>query len=160
MNGFFTVFCRVKIQNVLPADTVAVYKCDFGDINFLNIDALRPLSSEFRQIPQLAIPSKLHGYNHFPITLIHFFFEFFFGDIFTFHTSAGIQPKNNIWNNEDTAFFQKLTVQKQFATEIKAIRKEPGNQSYVLEMVLIDVSTSTDINVNEEMIKNHHANRF
>lgn len=73
--------------------------------------------------------------------------------------NAGIQPKNNVWNNEDTAYFQKLTVQKQFATEIKAIRKEPSsNQSYVLELVLIDVSTAIDININEELIKNQHAN--
>ncbi|XP_031618681.1 tudor domain-containing protein 7A-like isoform X3 [Contarinia nasturtii] len=66
-------FYRVKIENILPADTVCVYKCDFGDINFLNTDALRPLGSEFRKIPQLAIPAKMHG----------------------------IQPKNNVWNNDD-----------------------------------------------------------
>lgn len=45
----------------MPADSVAVYKCDFGDIHILNTDDLRPLPSEFRQIPQLAIPVNLHG---------------------------------------------------------------------------------------------------
>lgn len=75
-----------------------------------------------------------------------------------FFFSPGIQPKNNVWNNDDSSYFQKLTVQRQFATGIKAIRKEPGNQNYVLEIVLIDVSTSQDININEELVKNQHAN--
>lgn len=57
----FIFLLRVKIQNILPADTVVVYKCDFGDISFLSTDALRPLTPEFRKIPQLAIPAKLHG---------------------------------------------------------------------------------------------------
>lgn len=52
---------RVKIQKVLPADTVAVYKCDFGDMNLLSVDLLKPLGPEFRKIPQLAIPANLHG---------------------------------------------------------------------------------------------------
>lgn len=52
---------RVKIQKVLPADTVAVYKCDFGDMNLLSVDSLKPLGPEFRKIPQLAIPANLHG---------------------------------------------------------------------------------------------------
>lgn len=52
---------RVKIQTILPADTVAVYKCDFGDISILNTNFIRPLLPEFRDIPQLAISAKLHG---------------------------------------------------------------------------------------------------
>lgn len=70
---------------------------------------------------------------------------------------TGIKPKNNVWNNDDSAYFQTLTVQKQFATGIKAIRKDPGDQSYMLEMVLIDVSTTQDININDELVKNQHA---
>lgn len=70
---------------------------------------------------------------------------------------TGIQPKNNVWNNEDSAYFQKLTVQKQFATQIKAIRKELTDPGYVLEIVLIDVSTSKDINVNDNLVQNQHA---
>lgn len=69
---------------------------------------------------------------------------------------AGIQPKNNVWNNADCATFQTLAFQKQFAADIKAIRKETDR--YVLEMVLIDVSTPKDINVNRELVKTQHAN--
>lgn len=54
-------FSRVKIQNIIPGDMVIVYKCDFGDITFLSIDALRPLSLDFRRMPQLAISATLHG---------------------------------------------------------------------------------------------------
>lgn len=142
---------RVKVENILPADTVVVYKYDFGDISFLTLDALRPLPSEFRQIPQLAIPAKLHGITNFFDKLFPIFLK-------SQYIRTGIQPKNNVWNNDDTAFFQKLTVQKQFAASIKAIRKESGNQSYVLEMVLIDVSTAHDIIINDELVKQQHAN--
>lgn len=58
---FFLHIFRVKIQKVLPADTVAVYKCDFGDMNLLSVDSLKPLGPEFRNTPQLAIPANLHG---------------------------------------------------------------------------------------------------
>lgn len=71
---------------------------------------------------------------------------------------AGIQPKNNVWNNDDCAYFQQLTVQKQFATEIKAIRKGTDSPGYVLEIVLIDVSTPKDININADLVTNQHAN--
>lgn len=73
----------------------------------------------------------------------------------------GIQPKNNVWNNDDSTYFQNLTVQKQFAAELKAIRKDPGsNQGYSLELVLIDVSTTVDVNINEDLIKKQHASRI
>lgn len=64
-NFIININYRVKVENILPADTVVVYKHDFGDISFLTLDALRPLPSEFRQIPQLAIPAKLHGITNF-----------------------------------------------------------------------------------------------
>lgn len=66
---------RVKIQRVLPADTVAVYKCDFGDITFLNTDSLRTLTTEFRQMPQLAIPAHLHG-KRYVLYLSDFLFQY------------------------------------------------------------------------------------
>lgn len=70
----------------------------------------------------------------------------------------GIQPKNSVWNNDDCASFQKLTVEKQFATQIKVIRKDPtNNQPYVLEVVLIDVSTAIDVNINDKLVKEQRA---
>lgn len=93
---------RVKIQNILPAEMVCVYKCDFGDINFLNTDALRPLGSEFRKIPQLAIPAKMHGKKalHYYI-LLHFCRIKCWANKISFFHLTGIQPKNNVWNNDD-----------------------------------------------------------
>lgn len=78
--------------------------------------------------------------------------------IIWFIYATGIQPKNNVWNNDDCAYFQQMTVQKQFATEIKAIRKGVDSPGYVLEMILIDVSTPKDININADLVANQHAN--
>lgn len=42
-------------------DQLVVYKCDYGSIDLLAANALRPLDSEFTQMPQLAIQAKAHG---------------------------------------------------------------------------------------------------
>lgn len=141
----------VKIQSILHADTVAVYKCDFGDINILNIDSIRFLPSDYRKLPQLAIPAKLHGNanNH---SATHFSIWWPFNFI------SGIQPKNIIWNDEDSAYFQKLTVEKQFVAEIKAIRKDTNSyQKILLDVNLVDVSATDDINVNQKLVMENHA---
>lgn len=56
-----TYFFSVIIQNVLPASMILAYNCDFGDISFMSIDNLKPLTKEFREMPQAAITAKLHG---------------------------------------------------------------------------------------------------
>lgn len=69
---------------------------------------------------------------------------------------TGIQPKNSVWNIEDCARFQERAVGKQFAAKVKAIRKD-SNHQYILEIILIDVSKSFDININDELVKEQRA---
>lgn len=59
---YFTILnCRAKVQKILSDDQLVVYKCDYGSIDLLAANALRPLDSEFTQMPQLAIQAKAHG---------------------------------------------------------------------------------------------------
>lgn len=79
-------------------------------------------------------------------------------EIFEHSHILGIQPKNTVWSIEDCARFQEQTAGKQFAAQIKAIRKDTtNNQRYILELVLIDVSKKNDVNINDELVKEQRA---
>lgn len=151
---------RVKVQKILSDDQLVVYKCDFGSIDLLPPNALRTLDPEFKQLPQLAIQAKSHGEDKIKIC-IHFFTEKRSSLIIESFSewTTGIQPRNSVWNIDDCARFQQRTVGKQFAAQIKAIRKDTSQytQQYILELILIDVSKSHDVNINDELVKEQRA---
>lgn len=65
MWGFDTInyeLCRfsVKVQS-LQSNEAVVFKWDFGDVDQLSIDALRPLDSVCRSSPQAIFCARLYG---------------------------------------------------------------------------------------------------
>lgn len=150
-------FHSVIIQRVMSAEMIVAYNCDYGDIEMLTINDLRPLTEEFLVLPQLAIKAKLYG-------------EFWSALDFSFHSKhificirlkkldifTGVRPKNKDWSTDDCTRFQNLTVDKRFASEIKAIKRD--RNKYELELILIDVSTDKDIIINKLLIDEGRAN--
>lgn len=53
--------CSVIVKQVMPANMIIVYNCDYGDIAMLKLGDLRPLPKYCFNLPQLAISAKLHG---------------------------------------------------------------------------------------------------
>ncbi|XP_031634675.1 uncharacterized protein LOC116347979 isoform X2 [Contarinia nasturtii] len=98
---------RVKVQSIL-SNSVIVLKWDSGDIDQLTIDALRPLPSAYRKIPQMGFPARLHG----------------------------IKPIKKVWNKDNCDHFIELTVAKEFKAEIMAVKTEQDDE-FTAEVVLV-----------------------
>lgn len=77
--------------------------------------------------------------------------------LYIIYTISGVQPKNKDWNTNDCTRFQELVVGKSFASEIKTIDHEKNDQKFVLDLVLIDVSTSEDIYLHKILIDEGRA---
>ena len=58
---------------------------------------------------------------------------------------------------EDCLHFQKLTVDKTFASIIRSISDDEMNKDKLLELILIDVSGETDILIHEVLIQENRA---
>lgn len=72
---------------------------------------------------------------------------------------VGIAPINQDWETEDCIFFQGMTVDKRFVSHIKNIVTDDDGQPR-LELQLIDVSTETDIIVNDVLVNDGRAIRL
>lgn len=68
----------------------------------------------------------------------------------------GIQPKNQDWETDDCLHFQRLTVDKQFASQVH-VATTVTDGSVMLELTLIDVSNETDIYINGLLIEDERA---
>lgn len=51
----------MKVQAFPTIQTVAVEKWDFGGIDHLSLDALRPLSETYLNVHQMVFCARLHG---------------------------------------------------------------------------------------------------
>lgn len=143
------------MEKSLSAGSMIVFSCDYGEMIVIDAEKLRLLPDKFKRLPQLAIRAKLHGSfesHQWIIRMIHFLNKFFF--IFK---STGVQPRNKDWNTNDCTRFQELVVGKSFASEIKTINHENNDQKFILDLVLIDVSTTDDIYLNKILIDEGRA---
>lgn len=66
MFSFFTYLLfifiyRVIVKQVFPESMILAYNCDYGDIIWINVDNLKPLTRELRAMPQAAMAAKLYG---------------------------------------------------------------------------------------------------
>lgn len=137
------------------AQTIAVFRLDFGDISLMDVMNLQPLPFEFRKMKQLAMSGKLYGtvkpfqVNWDSSRKLKFAL---------FCLSKGIRPKNSDWDIADCHYFQKRTENKYFATVVKSISQQMDNkQNSILELVLIDVSTSPETNINNLLVAEKRA---
>lgn len=122
---------RVLVVNILCGPTlIHVYFCDFGQIKMLDSKLLRVLRPELRNLPQQAVKAKLYG----------------------------VQPRHGDWSTEDAVRFQQLTESKKFASYIRSIQADEFNPNEeIVELELIDVSTSDDIMVHQQLVDEGRA---
>lgn len=64
-----------------------------------------------------------------------------------------MQPRENVWNEDDCARFHELTVGKIFHIQIKDIRRI-GDNNYVAELILARPDRS---NIGEILIRENRA---
>ncbi|XP_058055027.1 tudor domain-containing protein 5-like [Anopheles bellator] len=122
---------RVSVINILVGPTpIHVFFCDFGRIGVLDVSALRMLPANFRVLPQQAIKAKLHG----------------------------VKPLHKDWQAEDAVRFQRLTVDRKFASIVRGIQADEINRAEkLLELELIDVSSEEDIYLNKTLVDEGRA---
>lgn len=141
----------VKVQAFPRDGMVAVEKWDFGDIDHLSYDALRPLSDTYLNVHQMVFCASLHGKQQFHMQKQFNFKVLIF--IKTIIFFADLQPCRNAWDKDDCARFHELTIGKTFKVEIKHIRcGADGN--YVAELVLIGPK---NINISDVLVREHRA---
>lgn len=73
--------------------------------------------------------------------------------------NAGVRPVNRDWETDDCLRFQQLTVDKKFVSRIDAVaRNGPAHgDEAILELTLVDVSTATDVNINQLLVREKRA---
>ncbi|XP_058458121.1 tudor domain-containing protein 7A isoform X2 [Malaya genurostris] len=122
---------RVLVVNILCGPTlIHVYFCDFGQVRIIANDLLRILPPQLRQLPQQALKAKLYG----------------------------VQPIHGDWSAEDAVRFQQLTVEKQFASQVRSIHADEFNQNDdIVELTLTDVSTDEDTIIHQVLIDENRA---
>uniref|UniRef100_A0A1Q3F7N2 Putative tudor domain-containing protein 7 n=1 Tax=Culex tarsalis TaxID=7177 RepID=A0A1Q3F7N2_CULTA len=123
---------RVLVVNILCGPTlIHVYFCDFGQIKMLDSKLLRVLPQQLRNLlPQQAVKAKLYG----------------------------VQPRHGDWSTEDAVRFQQLTEGKKFASYIRSIQADEFNPNDdIVELELIDVSTSEDIIICMQLVDEGRA---
>ncbi|XP_052870503.1 tudor domain-containing protein 7B-like [Anopheles cruzii] len=122
---------RVSVTNILLGPTpIHVFFCDFGRIGMLDVSALRVLPANFRVLPQQAINAKLHG----------------------------VKPLHKDWQAEDAVRFQKLTVERKFASIVRGVQADELNRDEKLvELELIDVSSEEDVYVHKTLVDEGRA---
>ncbi|GLG96358.1 Tudor domain-containing protein 7 [Gryllus bimaculatus] len=121
---------RVTVSNVIGGSTVSVYFCDFGDVAFLPLDRLQPLSNQFKSLPAQAIKAKL----------------------------ARIMPSHGDWSVEDCIRFQERVVEKQFVSVIVDSGPDLLNPSdIVIGLQLYDTSGNVDIEIDSLLVDEKRA---
>ncbi|XP_050080020.1 uncharacterized protein LOC126567776 [Anopheles maculipalpis] len=118
---------RALVVNINPFGPTPIhaYFCDFGQVQQLDVGALRVLPAEFRVLPQQAIKAKLYG----------------------------VKPLNNDWTISDAMRFKELTADFTFASIVHSIQADELNpQEQLIELELIDVTTDTDIFVHKILV--------
>lgn len=65
---------------------------------------------------------------------------------------------NRDWDTDDCLRFQRMTVDKKFVSRIDNILRtgSPSDEA-ILELTLIDVSTDTDVNINQLLVLEDRA---
>lgn len=122
---------RAVVDKLLHESTFMIGFCDYGDVTIVHSERLKELPAQFRTLPMLAINAKLFG----------------------------IAPKNQDWETEDCLYFQRMTVDKKFVSRIENIVTDEDGDTR-LELQMIDVSTDTDVVINDELIKDGRAIRI
>lgn len=75
-----------------------------------------------------------------------------------FFENPGVQPRHGDWSTEDAVRFQQLTEGKKFASYIRSIQADEFNPNDdIVELELIDVSTSVDIMVHVTLVDEGRA---
>lgn len=78
--------------------------------------------------------------------------------LYLFFQNSGVQPRHGDWSTEDAVRFQQLTEGKKFASYIRSIQADEFNPNDdIVELELIDVSTSEDIMVYQQLVDEGRA---
>ncbi|XP_045527337.1 uncharacterized protein LOC123715974 [Pieris brassicae] len=118
---------RSLIVKVIDSDTVKVRHVDYGTVERVQAQALRPLRREWGELPAQAIRARL----------------------------SRVQPPNGArrWPHGAATAFLSLVAQKPLVAAVAAVDSENS----VLEVVLVDTLTDEDVYVSDELVRAGHA---
>ncbi|XP_063992959.1 tudor domain-containing protein 7-like isoform X2 [Diachasmimorpha longicaudata] len=122
---------RACINQVLDEQSVSVHLCDMGNIIVVTLSQVQPLKSEFFNLPYQAIKARL----------------------------VGVQPIGGDWSLPTCLQFQKLVVNKNFASIIRRVDIDDSTPSEtVVALELIDVALEDqDIYIHKILIDERRA---
>lgn len=116
---------RTSVIKVIHDGSISVFYCDFGYYANLTLQQLIPLDIEFMELPYQALKAKL----------------------------SGIKPKHPNWTMEHCDEFKEMVERKHFySILLKLERDQLYDSDLVLDLVLIDTSSSEDICIEKELI--------
>ncbi|XP_047525179.1 uncharacterized protein LOC125063020 [Pieris napi] len=118
---------RSLIVKVIDSDTVKVRHVDYGTVERVEAQALRPLRREWGKLPVQAVRARL----------------------------SRVQPPNGArrWPHGAATAFLSLVAQKPLVAAVAAVDSENN----VLEVVLVDTLTDVDVYISDELVRAGHA---
>ncbi|XP_047041124.1 uncharacterized protein LOC124645365 [Helicoverpa zea] len=118
---------RSLIVKILDSDTVKVRHVDYGTVDKVAVNALRPLRREYARLPAQAVRARLAGLR----------------------PCAGGQR----WPPSAAVAFLRLVTDTPLVANIVAVDREAD----IIETLLIETSTAVDRNLSAELIRAGHA---
>ncbi|XP_063892741.1 uncharacterized protein LOC135117420 [Helicoverpa armigera] len=120
---------RSLIVKILDSDTVKVRHVDYGTVDKVAVNALRPLRREYARLPAQAVRARLAGLR----------------------PCAGGQR----WPPSAAVAFLRLVTDRPLVANIVAVDREED----IIETLLIETSTAVDRNLSAELIRTGHADK-
>ncbi|GAB0093586.1 hypothetical protein DMENIID0001_087460 [Sergentomyia squamirostris] len=121
---------RAIVNVVISPQQIQVTLCDVGEMLIVGMNKILTLPNEFRELPKQAIRCSLYG----------------------------IKPANIDWTTDDILRFRELTsiAEKKFYSIVKNIQVNPDGGK-ILELTLIDKSSTRDAIINDLLLKENRA---
>lgn len=143
---------RAVVQKPFNESTFVIKYCDFGDVDVVKGNALKPLPEQFRALPELAINARLTGDTH-TITLEGIYYIIHVCVLF-----LGVAPLQADWRAEDCVQFRRLLEHRNFVSYVERITTVGAlGEDLQVELRLIDVSSGEDIDISKVLVQTNIA---